>query len=445
MGRLGSVYLGYRSIPRKYIAPLELKEVIEEIAHDLYEACKIIVPVPMGRSQNNDKRRITMKKSEPIYIRINELEFDKWDKKMWTKTFYFCTIIYHPDRKYIEDITIYGAKFNVNKSKRKWTDLFEQYAQTYDIPSLEALAEIADCIKDKEWEYEVKNLYAPKNPVTDEALKKEILDIMYNARKLFAKFIIGRLLDGDYRDISEENKNKYINLYKFRKRLFEELGIEIPLVYFCELPTYDERIAVAGESHVKRVIYLLSEYKTVNFRIDTVFDNARCAVDISYQPERKYISYVGAISNLSYTKNSKYEWMDLVSYGACELQISGIKILTEIVDNIRDKEWKKANGKPVEDSMKQEILEILDNAPKFFADYIYEKLKGKEGWINLWKFQRELEDVYKLGRSVFRYLKELPEYDNRFEIRGLEKKDLDSIEIRRRMTRQKAQRLHGRS
>ena len=80
--------------------------------------------------------------------------------------------------------------------------------------------------------------------------------------------------------------------------------------------------------------------------------------------------------------------------------------------------------------MKQEILEILDNAPKFFADYIYEKLKGKEGWINLWKFQRELEDVYKLGRSVFRYLKELPEYDNRFEIRGLEKKDLDSIEIR---------------
>lgn len=112
--------------------------------------------------------------SETLYIRINELQFDKYDNKMWTKTFYFCTIIYHPDRKYIEDITVHGAKFNVKESKRKWTDLFEQYSQTYDIPSLEALSEIADCIKDKEWEYEVKNPYASQNIVTDEALKKEV-------------------------------------------------------------------------------------------------------------------------------------------------------------------------------------------------------------------------------------------------------------------------------
>lgn len=370
-----------------------------------------------------------MSNSEPLYIRINELQFDKYDKKMWTKTFYFCTIIYHRDRKYIEDITVYGAKFNVKKSKRNWTDLFEQYGQIYDIPSLAALSEIADCIKDKEWEYEVKNLYAQKMPVADNDLKQEILNIMYNARKLFAEFIIKRLLNGDYRDISEDNKNKYINLYKFRKRLIEEFDIEIPLVYFCELPTYDKRIVVSGESHVKRVIYLLSEYKTVNFYINTVLDTAECSVGISYQPERNYIKCVGVTSNLSYIKNSKLEWMDLVSYGACELAPLNFEILGEIAESIRDKSWE--NLESSNEDMQQEILDILTNAPKLFADYIYEKLKGKEGWVNLWKFQRELEDVYKLERNTFHYLKELPEYDNRFELRGhLDNPSTDTIEMR---------------
>ncbi len=40
-GNIMGAYLGYQSIPRKYIEPLELKEVIEEIAQDLYEDCKM--------------------------------------------------------------------------------------------------------------------------------------------------------------------------------------------------------------------------------------------------------------------------------------------------------------------------------------------------------------------------------------------------------------------
>ena len=124
--------------------------------------------------------------------------------------------------------------------------------------------------------------------------------------------------------------------------------------------------------------------------------------------------------------------MDLVSYGTCELHISGFEMLAEIVGSIRDKEWKAADGKSAEAGMKQEILEVLNNnVSKLFADYIYEKLKGKEGWINLWKFQLELEEVYKLERSSFRYLKELPAYDNRFEIKEASKNvGVDSLEIR---------------
>ena len=76
-------------------------------------------------------------------------------------------------------------------------------------------------------------------------------------------------------------------------------------------------------------------------------------------------------------------------------------------------------------------MEILNNASKLLADYIYDKLKEKEAWINLWEFQLELEDVYNLERSSFGYLRELPEYDKRFEIKGASKNvEIDSVEIR---------------
>ncbi len=40
-GNILGAYLGFESIPAKYIEPLELKEVIEEISVDLFEDCKI--------------------------------------------------------------------------------------------------------------------------------------------------------------------------------------------------------------------------------------------------------------------------------------------------------------------------------------------------------------------------------------------------------------------
>ena len=40
-GNILGAYLGFEKIPLKYIEPLELKEVIEEIAVDLYEDCKM--------------------------------------------------------------------------------------------------------------------------------------------------------------------------------------------------------------------------------------------------------------------------------------------------------------------------------------------------------------------------------------------------------------------
>lgn len=40
-GNIMGAYLGIRKIPQKYIEPLELKEVIEEIAVDLYEDCRM--------------------------------------------------------------------------------------------------------------------------------------------------------------------------------------------------------------------------------------------------------------------------------------------------------------------------------------------------------------------------------------------------------------------
>jgi ADP-ribosylglycohydrolase len=40
-GNILGAYLGFEKIPSKYIEPLELKEVIEEIAVDLYEDCKM--------------------------------------------------------------------------------------------------------------------------------------------------------------------------------------------------------------------------------------------------------------------------------------------------------------------------------------------------------------------------------------------------------------------
>ena len=40
-GNIMGAYLGYEKIPQKYIEPLELKEVIEELAVDLYEDCKM--------------------------------------------------------------------------------------------------------------------------------------------------------------------------------------------------------------------------------------------------------------------------------------------------------------------------------------------------------------------------------------------------------------------
>ncbi|MGN0154981.1 MAG: ADP-ribosylglycohydrolase family protein [Lachnospiraceae bacterium] len=40
-GNIMGAYLGIRIIPQKYIEPLELKEVIEEIAVDLYEDCRM--------------------------------------------------------------------------------------------------------------------------------------------------------------------------------------------------------------------------------------------------------------------------------------------------------------------------------------------------------------------------------------------------------------------
>ena len=40
-GNIMGAYLGFRKIPQKYIEPLELKEVIEEISVDLYEDCRM--------------------------------------------------------------------------------------------------------------------------------------------------------------------------------------------------------------------------------------------------------------------------------------------------------------------------------------------------------------------------------------------------------------------
>ena len=40
-GNILGAYLGYESIPQKYVEPLELKAVIEEVAVDLYEDCKM--------------------------------------------------------------------------------------------------------------------------------------------------------------------------------------------------------------------------------------------------------------------------------------------------------------------------------------------------------------------------------------------------------------------
>ncbi len=356
-----------------------------------------------------------MNEQNTIFLRVNEVKFDKRDKT-FIKTNCFVTIAYQPDRKYVEDVTVTSTLFNVKKSKRNWTDMADKYHCDLEIPNLATLSKIADSIKDLEWEYE-----DTEKPLADESIKQDVLNILYNARELFADFILKRLASGEYKHITKEG---WVNLWKFKTRVEKDYNIQIPLVYLCDLPNYDNRFGVSGDSRVKRCINLHTKFKTIYFRINTVFDTAPCTVYITYQPERGYIKGVWVVSSLSEVEQSKMEWLDMTSYGQCELVISSLAVIAEIAECIKEEEWmfnEKSIYNPsmplTDENVKEEILNILFNASRNFADFVYNQLKDKTDWVKLWKFQREMEEEYELDLPIG-YLFQLPDADSRFQIKG---------------------------
>lgn len=355
-----------------------------------------------------------------MFLRINEIKFDTLSET-FIKTNCFATIEYYPQKKYIKNVTVTSTLFNVKKSKRNWKDMASSYYCDLVIDNLSTLSEIADSIKDKEWEYEDKN----KVPV-ERKIKEEVLNIMYNAKELLAEYMVNKFTTNNYKHIS---KNGWVNLFKLKEILKEKEDIEIPMVYLCDLPNYDKRFGVCGDSRINRRMMLYDKYKTVKVRIDTIFDNAKSMIGIAYQPERKYIKGVYAISNLSMIKGSKLYWQDMASYGACNLQINSFLVLKQIAETIKDKKW-TLDTKDMEvfedESMKNDILDILLNAKQMYADFLYERLNYGKSWVKLRKFEKDVEDVYNIDVSRC-YTLEILKTDERFDIRG---KSFDDMEIR---------------
>lgn len=356
-----------------------------------------------------------MNEQNSIFLRINEVKFDTRDKT-FIKTNCFVTIAYQPDRKYVEDVTVTSTLFNVKKSKRNWTDMADEYHCDLEIPNLATLSKIADSIKNLEWEYE-----DTKKPLADESIKQDVLNILYNARELFADFILKRLASGEYKHITEKG---WVNLWKFKTSVEKDYNIQIPLVYLCDLPNYDNRFGVSGDSRVERCIKLYTKFKTIYFRIKTVFDTAPCDVRITYQPERGYIKGVWVVSTLSETEQSKMKWNDMVSYGACDLEIDSLAVLAEIAECIKKEEWmfdEKSSSSAAtsmnDENVKEKILNILFNASRNFADFVYDQLKDKTDWVKLCRFKREMDEEYELDLPIG-YLFQLPDVDSRFQING---------------------------
>lgn len=366
-----------------------------------------------------------MNEQNTIFLRVNEVDFDTcWDKTRSIKPRCFVTIAYQPDRKYVEDVTVTSTLISVEKSKRHWTDMASKYYCDLEIPNLATLSEIADSIKDLEWEYE-----DTKKPLADESIKQDVLNILYNARELFADFILKRLASGEYKHITEKGS---VNFWKFKTSVEKEYNIQIPTVYLCDLPNYDNRFGVSGDSRVNRSIILYSKYKTIYFKIKAVFDTAPCNVHIYYQPERGYIERVWVTSMLPDIEQSKMEWIDMSSYGQCELLRSSLAVIAEIAECIKDGEWmfdeKSASSAATpltDENVKEEILNILFNASRNFADFVYDQLKDKTDWVKLCRFKREMEDTYELDLPA-EYLW-LLDADSRFQIKG---DKLDSAVIR---------------
>ncbi len=350
-----------------------------------------------------------------IFLRVNEVKFDTLDK-MQLKPDCFVTIAYQPDREYVESVTVTSALSHVKKSKRIWTDKANTYYCDLEIPNLATLSDIADSIKDMEWEYG-----DTKEPLANESIKQAVLHILYNARELFADFILERLASGEYKHISEKG---WVDLWKFKTSVEKEFHIQIPPVYLCDLPNYDKRFGVSDRK-VNKCIKLYTKYKTEYFSIKTIFDTAPCDIWIAYQPERGYIKRLLVTSNLSKVKQSKMEWRDIVSYGECDLQFGSLADLAKIAECIKEEEWifdeknSYSQASPLKDeNVKKEILNILYNASQSFSDFVYDKLKDKKDWVNLWKFKCEMEDAYELEFLPKSFMFQLPDVDSRFQIRG---------------------------
>lgn len=173
----------------------------------------------------------------------------------------------------------------------------------------------------------------------------------------------------------------------------------------------------------------------IKFRVNNVtFDTANSVVLMSYDTERDYLSWVEVVSNLSRIKQSTKKWNDMVSYGSCNLDITGLDIFAEIADSIKDKKWLydynadscwSAKTPLTDESIKEAVLKRLYNARTDLSDFVAERLKeggfdnitDSQGWTNLWKFMKKLEEKYKIDLPLMLML-DLPNKDSRFLIRG---------------------------
>ncbi len=179
----------------------------------------------------------------------------------------------------------------------------------------------------------------------------------------------------------------------------------------------------------------MGKQNKMKFRVnDVIFDTADSVVLMVYDTERDYLSYVDVVSRLCDIKQSTKVWNDLVSYGQCNLDITGLDMFSEIADSIKDKEWLytfddyscwNAKTPLTDESIKQAVLKRLYNARADLSNFVAERLReggfdditDSQGWTQLWKFTKRLEAGYNIDLPLM-FMVDLPNGDSRFLIKG---------------------------
>ncbi len=159
-----------------------------------------------------------------------------------------CTVMvsYDTEQEVVVRCDLTSSLGRVSDSRYKWLDDSSYGMCTLWIDRLDIFAEVADSIKDKDWNYSTN--WDARNPVKNENFRQALLKSLYTLADNFRDFVVDNLKRGErggFEDLMDSDG--WIGVRDLARRLREMNDISIPLMLLFDLPNRDNRFLAKGE------------------------------------------------------------------------------------------------------------------------------------------------------------------------------------------------------